>query len=342
MKRTLFLVHDPGGHDAVYPVVKRFFSAGLDTDFYCAGPAADLNRNYGCNEQEILEKLNEQISARAIRLLVTGSSWGSQLEMSAIRICREANVKTASILDYWSNYALRFTVCSSRETIYPDYYIVMDNLARTEALAQGVPEAIIRVLGQPGLDGFLQAGCYSRKKFRDHNKKVLFLSQPLSGLYGTILGYSEKQVLRDCIRAVKAYKRWEFSVKFHPKDSEDLKRIYGSFSIEKNAPLSELLPEYDIVVGMNSIGLLYAVLMGVPAISYQPGLTKPDLCITNKLGFTRVVTDYETLLTELDEALQRSSVAITEELREKYLWLDGRSTDRVFCFLRGVGIDGEN
>lgn len=330
-KKIVFLAHDPGGYDAVYPVVEAIQQTSLPFEFYCTGPAAKLNNVYATPEEKILEKIEKKIINQQLLGLVTGRSWGTDIELRAISRCKKAKVPTLLLLDYWVHYALK--LCdASNASVYPDYYIVMDELARKEAIREGVPSNILHVLGHPGLDRFVR---YKReRRLKDSSEwKALFLSQPLSQLHGQSLGYTEQNVLDDCILALHSKKDWSLYVKFHPKDNMAYKQSYNDRSVQGD--LIEILPEYDLIIGMNTMGLLHAVLMDLPAVSYQPNLRQADMCITNKLGLTKLVTSYEELLVHFDSFGEEQN-NVLENFPQKLIWFDGRSTERVSQFIREV------
>jgi hypothetical protein len=331
MKKIVFLAHDPGGYDVVFPIVQRLQHEDILLEFYCVGPAAALNTYYAVSEEMALSNIKSMILKKEIAGLVTGTSWGSKVEVSVIGVCKRVQVPTFSILDYWSNYQNRFRD-DSDHCIYPDYFIVMDELAKQEAVQDGVPAHILRALGHPGLDKYVAyqgtRSCSNKKK-----KKILFLSQPLSALYGKELGYTEKQALEDCIRAVGKAEYCSLYVKFHPKDNVTFQQQYANIAVKGN--LSDIMPEYDVVIGMNTMGLLHAVLMGIPSISYQPNLRQNDVCITNKLGLTRLISSYKELQFSMNNNID-GQVITNESLLQKFIWLDGNSTERVVGLIMEV------
>lgn len=330
MKKIIFLAHDPGGCDALLPVVERLHQETVPLEFYCIGPAANLNPDNAASEVEVIQIIQQMLMEKSVSVLVTGTSWGSKLELKEIAACKNKGIPTLSILDFWSNYQARFKD-EAGNFIYPDYFLVMDKLAALEAANEGVPLEIIKVLGHPGLDKFISG--QKHKRHLKHKKKILFLSQPLSVLYGKELGYTEQQVLEEVAQIIRENKDYSLYIKFHPKDSSSLKNNYLGLSVEGN--LLDIMTEYDVIIGMNTMGLLHAVLLGLPAISYQPNLKKPDMCITNKLGLTRLVSSYQELKSILNtKRFSNENVKISQS--ESCIWLDGRSTDRVTRFIREV------
>ncbi|TGE35399.1 hypothetical protein E4K67_25775 [Desulfosporosinus fructosivorans] len=332
MKKIVFLAHDPGGYEALFTVVERMQEESVSLEFYCLGPAAKLNPSNAASESRVVQTIQSMLLEKKMSGLVTGTSWGNRLELKVMAACKEARIPTISILDYWSNYQARFKD-DLGDFIYPDIYIVMDELAEQEARQEGVPSNILKVLGHPGLDKYI----LQRRKATSfgNKKKLLFLSQPLSALYGQELGYTEQQALEECLLAVQGNDDYSFSVRFHPKDDPNWKRSYAEISVD--GALLDIMPEHDLIIGMNTIGLLHAVLMGIPALSYQPNLQKPDLCITNKLGFTRLIKSYQELEFLLNTPIGEDRKNIC--LPKSFIWLDGHSTDRVVGFIREVLLD---
>lgn len=329
MKKILFLVHDPGGYDAVYPVFEKLYAEGHSVEFYCVGPASKLNVSYAFPQEEIIELIRDQLAENRLRAVVTGTSWGSDLELQVTAMCKEANIPTFVILDYWINYLLRLSEPSGK-VILPDYYIVMDDLAKEEAIREGVLQSILYPLGHPGLDRFF-AKRTGYEKQPDQYKKILFLSQPLSKLYEDTLGYTEREVLQHCVDIVQMAEELSLQVKFHPKDDASLQEQFSGIAV--TGELIDLLPQYDLIIGMNTIGLLHAVLMGVPAISYQPNLKQSDMCITTKLGLTPLLTSFDQLKSYLVNGNQNESHSSVQNALSKFIWADGKSTARVYSFL---------
>ncbi|WP_182186210.1 glycosyltransferase family protein [Pectinatus frisingensis] len=296
-----------------------------ECQLFCIGPSANLNREFAARIDIVLGYLHDALKNDEVTVLVTGTSWGNHIELDCLKLCQEYNVPTISILDYWSNYAARFKT-DSGEYVYPDYYFVMDDLAKKEAIDAGVDEKNLYITGHPGLDRF-----FNVKKFLQPRiivKKVLFLSQPLSSLYGISLGYNEKTVIVDVIDICRELDL-KLNIKFHPKDSMDFKIQYRKFEATGN--LEEILPNYDIVIGMNTMGLLHAILMGAQVISYQPGLKVKDTCITSKLGLTKSILNNK----NLKQILKNVNINNRGNI-DNFIWSDGYSVKRVIDKINAI------
>lgn len=311
MNKFIFLAHDPGGYDVIYPVALQLSRCeNTDVAVYLSGPAGDKLPLLKKSDQYILNKLENFILAGEKIVLITGTSWGAKIELKAIELCKANGIPTISILDYWSNYKERFEFCG--KYIFPDHYFLMDELAFKEAVENGVDSRILHIVGNPSLDRYVKSA---------KSRSVLFLSQPLSVLYGENNdGYTEFEAFEGVRKAAEELGMEAF-IKFHPKENTEMVKKYSNYSVE--GEIEMIADEYDILVGMCTMGLLQLTLMGYRVISYQPNLKKEDKCITNKLGITKGVYSYNELVSQLK--IITGNLPANDKLP---FWYDGQSTER--------------
>ncbi|MCR5793652.1 MAG: alpha-2,8-polysialyltransferase family protein [Lachnospiraceae bacterium] len=327
MDKLLFVAHDPGGSDVIVPTyeyVAEKTDGKVEVKLFLLGPSGSRIDRYASGKEEVVRAMEDAAVSHGRTLVVTGTSWGVSYENEILAYARELGIKTVSVLDYWSNYKKRFALKDG--FVFPDTLFVMDELAKEEAIKDGIDPSLIQIVGQPGLDKYVSL----KANHTPDNKKILFLSQPLSLLYGRELGYTEEDVLED-IFSLAQKNDLECYVKFHPKDREDWKGKFRDCTVDTN--LEDCVSEYGTIIGMSTMGLLQCRLMGGNVLSYQPGLVKEDLCITNKLGITDGIFSYE----ELEKQLLQG--VANQEKGQYYLWMDGNSTkrcgDRVLQLLAG-------
>lgn len=313
-KRLIFIADDPGGYDVIRPVYDRFIDYNsFQSELILLGASKDKDERCAYDDMEALTEIKRRIGTDNLDLLITGTSWGRTAELEAIKVCKSVGIPVVSILDYWCNYKSRFLL--GNQYIMPDFYFVPDNYALCEAVKDGIPEDIIRVVGQPGLDTFVNHVIQP-----SNENRAIFLSQPLSVLYDLRLGYNEltafPQVISACQRA-----GYTVDVKFHPKEGLIFRNKYKN--IEVNGDLYEILPHYKVLIGMSTMGLLQYALAGMPIISFEPGMAGFDYCITNELGITKPALNE-------DELMERLWDIDNFQIKDSsyYIWMDGKSTDR--------------
>ena len=317
----IFLAHDPGGYDVIRPVYDKFNNdKSFKSELMLTGVLGKQHREFALRDNDVLCHLLEKIKDNRDFILVTGTSWNSSIEMDALCLCKQGHITTFSILDYWSNYKNRFR--RVKDYVFPDHFLVMDEMAKKEAIEEGIEERIIHIVGHPGLD------YYVNKRIENiHNKKLLFLSQPLSALYGDSYGYTEFTSFEGVLKAGESL-GYSVDIKFHPKETDEMMKKYAHFSVE--GAIEELAEGYEAVIGMSTMGLLQLSIMRVPIISYQPEIKREDYCITNKLGITKGAYSYDDLI----EQLKRLRAANQEP---KYpFWYDGKSTERCCEYIKNA------
>ena len=96
---------------------------------------------------------------------------------------KRKKIPTASFIDFWSNYLIRFKF--KKELIYPDNIFAIDLNCLMEMINEGVPEKLIKIVGQPYLEQII-GGDY---KIGD---KILFAGQPLEKFLKKILVIMKK------------------------------------------------------------------------------------------------------------------------------------------------------
>ena len=143
-KKILFCYSDPGGAKPILAIAKRLHKKNEIIIV--------TNRNYDfVSEFELDENLFKN-NALTIKLsnpdiLITGTSYTSDLEISLISEAIELNIPTISFVDNWSGFDVRFSRDS--KTIIPDLLFVIDDKAKNNAIAFGFESKNILVVVNP-------------------------------------------------------------------------------------------------------------------------------------------------------------------------------------------------
>ena len=103
--KILIVAHDAGGAEIISAWVKA--NSQHEYRFILQGPAViTFSRKISEIKNESIENL--LLIFPEIDFVLTGTSWGSDLERQVIQIARKQNVFVTSYLDHWVNYAERF------------------------------------------------------------------------------------------------------------------------------------------------------------------------------------------------------------------------------------------
>jgi hypothetical protein len=229
-------------------------------------------------------------------------------------ICKKLDIKLLHVLDYWNGYIERLRV--GNEIIFPHIYLVPDSKAFTEAIAEGIPEDIIIISGNPAFSDKLNIyqELKSSSAFKPTPKKIAFIAEPILQDQGdesaeTFRGYSEQSVLSLFSKSLESIDAPAVDIIPHPRqDLPTLKSFLSnlgndSFKLRQNISITKSFHEYQGIVGMSSSVLYEAWLFGLPTLSIQPNLRNPSLKIAMQRKGICLVLNQDHALHEITQWL---------------------------------------
>lgn len=238
-----------------------------------------------------------------VSVLVFATSVKDRTALTLARRARECLIPTIHVLDNWTNYSLRMRM-DGLPAFVPDAYTVIDDLALREAEEDGVEGSVLHVTGQPALASLSEEyRSWQDNAVRDaprSGKRVIaFISEPVTQDQGATpaspqyRGYTEKEVLSLLCKTMQPYSdRVHIILLPHPReDRGELSRYWESARglLEGGIVFADkgrkILFGADAVVGMASLLLYEAWLLGKPVMSLQPGLrVKPLRMLESREG----------------------------------------------------------
>lgn len=277
--KIFFAAGDVGGARAILPVAKLASKSGYEVYAYEYGVFYDE----GETDWHWLDFSGSMRVASKCDAVIYATSVN---DLAAVKIACHANassVPTVHVLDNWSSYRKRI------ETYIPSYYTVMDDVAFSQASLDGVPEVILRITGHPGLGelGFEQRS----SSYKANEKKILFVSEPVSTDQGIEnRGYDEITVANLFSQAILSQSILidRLLIAPHPRECRQavcrrMRHLFGMQSQQMNwvmvpeGSIRQALSQSTHVVGMTSLLLYEAWLLGKPTLSLQPGLKNVGL-----------------------------------------------------------------
>lgn len=319
---VLVVSGDIGGARAVLPVLDEFKNKQIKFQIIAHRYLNDILpeefSRIQLTETVSDADLKQIFNRNKIDVLLFTTSVSDVFPLKVARAAYEEGVPTVCLLDNWMNYRKRLEI-NEGDIFYPDIYAVMDGLAYNQAKNDGIPEKILRIVGQPVLasleDEYI--GSYSSKMREeiiasnglDPNKKIIvFISEPVENDQGcdtsslSYRGYTEKTVLRDFCKYINKYES-EVQVVIVPHPREDeiiLQKTWEECRGKLSGKLLKLERGRDAVfisnavAGMASILLYEAWLIGKPVISLQPDLRNEQLAfMKEKEGAFILLNDSE-------------------------------------------------
>jgi len=234
--------------------------------------------------------------------VICGTTRYASPDRSLIAAARSRAIRVTVVIDERYGYRQRFTDDLGEVETWPDAITVLDAASVGEAVSEGVPLGVLHVTGSPALARTVeQARAFAsdppaRPPWPPEGPPiVVFVSETLAADYGTapdapgpmgsFVGYTEVTVLAALREALDRLNiACTLVEKLHPSAPDPEEAGREPALRVRDVPLWPLMWHAHAVVGMRSIALLDARLMGVPALSYQPGLLGPERCTAVRLG----------------------------------------------------------
>src|SRR3989338_7863312 len=149
--KILFSANDPGGANAILPVVEALVERGYIVRGILAGPALgqfkDLQSRYFVKKRSIGiidgtnfsgEDLAREIAAFDPDLSLAASSIGNSIDKRILALMGE--VPSVYVIDFWSHYGHRFSKVNERDAMHlPTRICVIDERMKREMLEEGFP-----------------------------------------------------------------------------------------------------------------------------------------------------------------------------------------------------------
>lgn len=271
----LFVVNDAGPAKYLAYIIKSL----NDIAYECI--SSDISSKV-FDEFSVKHSLDDSlININDYHLVITGTCLNDGIDKKWLNIAKQNRVKVISIIEHWSLYKKRFEL--NKKYFYPDIIYVNDEVAKKEAIEDGIDKKLLKVVGNPVLENIkLDKNSQNivnssiNKMGIDVNKKIItFVSEeykkdfPKESSY--YQGFDEFEVLDDILEVMPF--EYNLIIKLHPSENEDkydyLKTAKNVIIIKK-IDISLLFELSDIIIGMGSMLLIEASLVKNLVYSYRP------------------------------------------------------------------------
>lgn len=334
MKKIVAICGDPGGANAVAPVIELLRIENIvSVGAYAYLQAATLWKERNLNFHEIAgdipdSAIIEILGTGKANLLLCGTSVNRfELEKRFIAFARKLSLPSLAVLDFWSNYALRFSDDEGVLAYLPDRIAVMDQTALDEMVADGVDRSRIVITGHPAWDNLAEHGnrfgADEKARIRaalgigENDWLVVYASQPPT--FSDDSAESDVPPWQDRSKAVlallhalqeisrKQRRKAFLLIRPHPRESADIYREIKCDPIriilDRHADAHALMMSADLVVGMNTMFLVESSLLARPTLSIRLGMPLPDDFPPNRSGLVRAIYHEEALASEVEKML---------------------------------------
>lgn len=362
----LIFVEDPGPAHYAAALPGALAVKGRRTVVYAAG----LSR--GALKQRNIPYLTVDGSSTAEsllreiqpKILLTGTSENpDSLGLQLIHAAQRAGIQTAAFIDAGVNAPHRFRGRSDKALTYvPDWILVPDDWTRDDFIRIGARADRTVVCGHPHYDYVLHiartwTADYRRELKRrilpgltdgqqvtvflsEGSERVRLLSPPTSPLEYSLKGMGNRTgrteiIIEEFLMAVHALPQRPYLIlRLHPKDQPEDFRIYAEHfdHIDLSSPPLELIFCADLVVGMTSMLLLEAALLGRKTLSVVPRQAEKDWLPTVRQDITPCVMTRPDLIATLQNLLKKD-VFVQPDPRS---CITEGSLERLLVFIDGL------
>lgn len=349
---------DPGGANATAPVIIRLIKDDrIKVIAFAYREACNIWKEKKIQfirlpDNTSFLSASEILSKSNAKLLFTSTSWNQQeFEKTFLLAARRLSIPSMAIIDYPSNYAIRFSDNAGNPVYLPDKIAVMDNTTRDEMINEGFRPDLITITGQPAYDdlGSLKSDFSTEKRERlrkklgitPNNLLVVFASEPLftgSPSSPTDPGYTKMGVLHSIISALdeiqtSCNQKITLIIRPHPREeSAEFSDIQGNripVIVSTTGNSREIIMAADLVTGMTTALLVEACYLGCIVVSVQPGLINPDILPTNRLGYSYPIYTEDDITQVLQTMLLDSHRRNEAYEKISNLKSDGNAAERV-------------
>ena len=263
-QRVGVAAHDAGGAEQISWLLRNLPRKVLA---YIDGPAKRIFEN-----SEISFDKAEQLSEiMKCDVIITGSGWMSQLELTAIEEAKLRNIPCITVLDHWVNYLERF---GANEKTQPQILAVTNSVALKLA-QEKFPDKLVWFLKDYQIEGYKEAIAQIRRS----PTCVLILLEPTSRSDSRFAANNDViEVLVGAAILIKRFKGLEkVVIRPHPSDHDSstlagkLTEFLGELEISINSSLLEDLAVSEVVLGLSSYALYISSECGIATKSYFAG-----------------------------------------------------------------------
>jgi len=263
------------------------------------------------------------------RFLLTGTSASAWDDSRFWDWARKRSIPSLAFVDSWIGYGRRFSSHPQSSRLFdclPDKIAVIDEVAAEGMQKAGCPPELLIVTGHPGFDdlpdlrGLMDFSLRKKIAPSDIDRFVLFVSTPHLEARGPqgdqVLTYTETEALELTISVLEELGRERMeriflAVKPHPREGTAGFQLFlashrvlewVNFRLVDKEDSYALVASADLVVGMSSVLLYEASLMGRPVVSIRTSRRQEDDTVDCHRGI-RVALNREQALNSLREIL---------------------------------------
>jgi hypothetical protein len=335
---AIVFVEDPGAANQAAELPEALEKRGLRTTLLAYGPAVEFLELRASSPFTAAEEAEAEAILERYRpaLVVVGTSENPRSPaLDLVRASAERGIPTVGIVDSPASSAQRFRGTTSDPLAYaPDWILVPDAWTKSHYVGLGHPEGRVVACGHPHYDFVRAFG----EKTRDSQARiraelfpeaapgrrvVVFAADLSTGLDPaayrrspeyTLTGRGENTgrteiVLEEFLDAVSPFRdRAHCVMRLHPKhEGAELEAYVDEFDqVSQAEPSLDVIVGADAAVGMTTMLLVEALLLGRPTLSIVPREIERGWLATTQYELTPCVTTRPAVRAEVARLIEEA------------------------------------
>lgn len=303
--RILAVGHDVGGAQVLREVVKALKKSGVHIDLIIGRMAQKTfsrSRPQIVDEPWSSEKVAGYFEQHRPDLLLTSTSWKSDLEQSFRNQAHQLAIPSVVLMDFWSNYRMRWQHATYRFEESRDHVCVMDAPMARALQKEGYPRQKLHVVGHPHLEQCSQGQkATPRSKTAPIVDRVLLLSIPLAALGMQETPLAPIKIVCDGLAEwhKQTKRKIVLSIRQHPHEKKDPNFLIEARKLaapgitiqlaDNTKPVKNNIQTHDYIMGYVTMVLFEARAFGKQAIAMEITPYATDLKAALKTSGIRLV-----------------------------------------------------
>lgn len=288
MRKIALFAHDAGGAEILLELLKASSPVGefrifalADSPCYTLIKAKKLE-HFWCEITHKRSDIETKLASFAPSLILYGTGWQNHLEYHFLNYAKAHNILSVAFLDHWTNYRERFGFPEKNwENNLPSFIATHDQTSFDIAQSLGLPNVI-------AIKNY--ALCTQLKEAQSvlanipESDTLLFLSEPTAKVakrsFGDAYawGFSEKEVFEDILTCKALFGCKNILIRLHPSDTAETYQTIDPNATFSHSTLLEDIAHAKVVIGIDTVALYTAYLLGKYVLSYIPS-TKRECCV---------------------------------------------------------------
>jgi len=218
------------------------------------------------------EQIEHQLNLFVPNLICYGTGWINHLDWKFLEYGQKNNLKTIAFLDHYINYKERF------QNRFPDFIATHDAESYKLALSLKLPN-LVKIKNYSNAVMLEQFNSEIKDIKIDYN--ILYLSEPTAKVANSI--YADKYYwgfteMESFTKILQKFSNHKILIRLHPSDDKDTYQKIDSDVEFSTSSLLEDINRAKIIIGIDTIALRIAYLLGKKVLSYIPS-NKRDFSI---------------------------------------------------------------